>query len=73
MTEHQGGCWNGQYGRKEYKIIYYITYKVRSVMSLNEGAKTRVRVDFELSEEFWVNVEMQQRSVPSPFPLAVGW
>ena len=25
---------------------------VRSVMSLNEGAKTRVRVDSELSEEF---------------------
>ena len=25
---------------------------VRSVMSLNEGAKTRIRVDSELSEEF---------------------
>ena len=25
---------------------------VRSVMSLHEGAKTRVRVDSELSEEF---------------------
>ena len=29
---------------------------VRSVMSLYEGAKTRVRVDSELSEEFEVNV-----------------
>ena len=29
---------------------------VRSVMSLYEGAKTRVRVDFEMSEEFEVKV-----------------
>ena len=33
---------------------------VRSVMSLYEGAKTRVRVDCELSEEFAVKVGMHQ-------------
>ena len=32
-----------------------------------EGAKTRVRVDFELSEEFEVKVRMHQGSVQSPF------
>ena len=32
----------------------------RSVMSLYEGTKTRVRVDSELSEEFEVNVGMHQ-------------
>ena len=35
---------------------------VRSVMSLYEGAKTRVKVDSELSEEFEIQVRM-----PSPF------
>ena len=44
---------------------------VRSVMSLYEGAKTRVRVDSELSEEFEVKVELHQRSVLSPFLFAV--
>ena len=44
---------------------------IRSVMSLYEGAKTRVRVDSELSEEFEVKVEMHQGSVLSPFPLTV--
>ena len=43
---------------------------VRSVMSMYEGAKTRVRVDYELSEEFEVKVGMHQGSVLSPF-LAV--
>ena len=42
---------------------------VRSVMSLYEGAKTRVRVDSELSEEFEVKVGMHQESVLSPFPF----
>ena len=37
---------------------------VRSVVSLYEGARTRVRVDSELSEEF---VGMRQGSVLSPF------
>ena len=32
----------------------------RSEMSLYEGAKTRVGVDYELSEEFEVKVEMHQ-------------
>ena len=36
-------------------------------MSLNEGAKTRVKVDSELSEELKVKVGMHQRSVLSPF------
>ena len=44
---------------------------VRSVMSLYEGAKTRVRVDSELSEEFEVKVWMHQGSVLSPFLFAV--
>ena len=34
---------------------------VRSVMRLFEGAKTRVRVDAELSEEFVVKVGMHQQ------------
>ena len=44
---------------------------VRSVMSLYEGAKTRVRVDYELSEEFDVKVGMYQASVLSPFLFTV--
>ena len=44
---------------------------VRSVMSLYERAKTRVRVDSELSEEFEVKVGMHQGSVLSPFLFAV--
>ena len=44
---------------------------VRSVMSLHEGAKTKERVDSELSEEFEVKVGMHQGSVLSPFLFAV--
>ena len=44
---------------------------VRSVISLYEGEKTRVRVDCELSEEVEVNVWMHQGSVLSPFLLEV--
>ena len=44
---------------------------VRSVMSLYEGAKTGVRMDSELSEEFEVRVGMHQGSVLSPFLFAV--
>ena len=44
---------------------------VRSVMSLYEGAQTRVRVDSMLSEEFEVNVGMSQGSVLSPVLFAV--
>ena len=40
---------------------------VRSVMSLYEGAKTRVRVDSDLSEEFVAKVGIHQGSVLSPF------
>ena len=41
-------------------------------MSLNEkGAKTGGRVDPEMSEEFEVNVRMQQGSVLSPFLFAL--
>ena len=39
----------------------------RSVTSPFEGAKTRVREDSELSEEFEVKVGMHQGSVLSPF------
>ena len=38
-------------------------------MSLYEGAKTRVRVDSELSEEFEVKVGIHHGSVLSPFFL----
>ena len=44
---------------------------VRSVMSLYDGAKTRVRMDSELSDEFEVKVGMHQGSVLSPFLFAV--
>ena len=43
----------------------------RSWMSLYEGAKTRVRVDSELTEEFEAKVGMHQGSVLSPLSLAV--
>ena len=36
---------------------------VRAVMSLYEGARTRVRVGLELSEEFEVKVGVHQESV----------
>ena len=39
----------------------------RSVMRLYEGAKSMVRVDSELSDEFEVKVRMHQGSVLSPF------
>ena len=42
---------------------------VRSVMNLYEGAKTRVRVDSELSGEFEVKVGMHQGSMLSHFLL----
>ena len=44
---------------------------VRSVMSLHEGAKTRVRMHSVLSEEFAGNVGMHQGSVLSSFIFAV--
>ena len=40
---------------------------VRSVMSLYERPKTRVIIDYELSEEFEVKVGMHQGSVLSYF------
>ena len=39
---------------------------VRAVMSLYEGAKTRVRVGLQLSKEFEVKVGVHQGSVLSP-------
>ena len=44
---------------------------VKSVRSLYEGAKTRVRLDSELSEQFEVKVGMHQVSVLSPFLFTV--
>ena len=41
------------------------------MISLYEGAKTRVRVESELSEEFEVKMGMHQGSVLSPFLFAV--
>ena len=43
----------------------------RSLMSLYEGTKTRVRLDSELSEELEVKVGMHQGSVLSPFLSAL--
>ena len=40
-------------------------------MSQYEGAKTRIRVDFELSEEFEVKMGIHQECVLSPFLFAV--
>ena len=39
----------------------------KRVMSLYDGAKTRVRVDSELPEEFKVKVQMHQGSILSLF------
>lgn len=44
---------------------------VRAVMSLYEGARTRVRVGSELSEEFEVRVGVHQGSVLSPLVFAI--
>ena len=44
---------------------------VKSIMSLYEGAKRRVKVNFKLSEEFEVKVEMHHGSVLLPFLFAV--
>ena len=43
---------------------------VRSVMSQYERAKTRVRVDSELPDEFEVDVGMHKRFVLSPLLFA---
>ena len=43
----------------------------RSVMSLYDGARTRVSVDSELSEEFEVKVGIHQGCVQSRFLSAV--
>ena len=42
------------------------------MISLYEGAKTRVREEFELSQVFEVKVEMHQGSPLSPVLFAVG-
>ena len=44
---------------------------VRAVMSLYEGAKTRVRVGLELSEEFEVKVVVHKGSAFLPLPFAI--
>ena len=45
--------------------------KVRAVMSLYEGAKTRVRVGLELSEDFEVKVGVHQGSALSVLLFAI--
>ena len=45
---------------------------VRAVMSLYHGAKTKVRVGFELSQEFLVQVGKHQRSVLPPLLFAIA-
>ena len=44
---------------------------VRAVMSLNCGAKTKVRVGSELSEEFLVELVVHQESALSPLLFAI--
>ena len=44
---------------------------VRAVMSLNDGAKTRVRVGSAYAEEFEVNVGEHQEPVLSPLLFAI--
>ena len=44
---------------------------VRAVMSLYHGAKTKVRVGYELSQEFLVQVGVHQGFVLSPLLLAI--
>ena len=41
------------------------------VIVVYDGAKTRVKVDSLLGEEFYLDVGMYQGSVPSPFPFVV--
>ena len=45
---------------------------VRAIMSLYHGAKTKVRVGSELSEEFLVQVGVHQGSVLSPLLFAIA-
>ena len=44
---------------------------VRSVVSMHDGTKTRVRVDSEMSEEFEVKVGMHHEPVLSTFLLSL--
>ena len=44
---------------------------IGSVINVGDGAKTRIRVDSELSEEFEVTVGMHQGPVLSPFLSSV--
>ena len=44
---------------------------VRAVMSLYDGAKTRVRVGSAYSEEFEIKVDVNQGSVLSPLSFAI--
>ena len=44
---------------------------MRAVVSLHDGAKTRVRVGLELSEEFEVKVCVHQASAFSPLLFAI--
>ena len=45
---------------------------VRAVMSLYHGAKTKVRVGTQLSEEFLVQVGVHQGSVLLPLVFAIA-
>ena len=49
----------------------YTRVMVTAVMSLYEGAKTRVRVGLELSEEFEVKVGVHLGSLLSPLVFAI--
>ena len=45
---------------------------VRAVMSLYHGAKTKVRVGYELSQKFLIQVDVHQESVLSPLLFAIA-
>ena len=66
------------FDRVPWRVLVWALWKkeipevlVRSVMSLYDGAKTMVRADCELSEEFEVNVGIHNGSVLSSFLFAV--
>ena len=46
LTEYRGKCWNGLRKKGTPEVL------ARSVMSLYEGVKKSVRVEYELLEEF---------------------
>ena len=52
-------------------MVHLLRFHIReNILSLYEGAKTKVRVGAELSEEFCVKVGVHQGSILFPFLLS---